>query len=314
MEKRRFSNSEEIDLKEIFLILWNAKYFIATTFILASILSVIYALSLPNIYKSSAILTPVSHSENSMSALSDVQMGTLANITGISIPSSNINKAVIGIEVMRSRQFFSNFGLTDEFLVPLIASRGWEMSTDTLVINEEIYNLKQKNWVRDARPPRTSKPSLQEAHKKFMSLFSISRDVKTGLITLSIDHYSPNIAKKWLEEVIFEINNSTRYKDIANAELSIDFLNEEINNTQNTGLLVGLNQMIQSHTEKKVFARATKEYVFQVIDPPHAPEIKSSPRRSIICIIGAIVGTIFGVLVALLRHYFFNSKRPALLQ
>lgn len=311
MENKKSFDNEEIDLKELFSILWKGKYKIIIAFILASIISVTYALSLPNIYKSSALLAPASNDDNSMSMLQNGQIGGLANIAGISLPSNSDSKTNIGIEVMKSRQFFSIFGLTEEFLVPLLASTGWDRSTNTLIIDEKIYNLKQKKWVRDAIPPRSSIPSLQEAHRQFMSLFSISSDIKTGHITVSIEHFSPNVAQKWLELVIVEINNSIRYKEIANAELSIGYLNDEISTTQNTQLLLGLNQMIQSHTETKVLARATQEYVFQIIDPPYAPELKNSPRRSVICIIGAIIGILIGVLIVLINHYFISPKRAA---
>ena len=70
MENQAKTDNEEIDLKEIFLVLWKGKYLIITAFILSSLLSVSYALSLPNIYKSSAILAPVSHDKNSLNSLS----------------------------------------------------------------------------------------------------------------------------------------------------------------------------------------------------------------------------------------------------
>ena len=149
MENQAKTDNEEIDLKEIFLVLWKGKYLIITAFILSSLLSVSYALSLPNIYKSSAILAPVSHDKNSLNSLSSIQMGALANITGFSLPSNYEDKALIGIEVMKSMQFFSSFGLTDEFLIPLIASKGWNMSNNTLIIDEDIYSSKEKKWIID---------------------------------------------------------------------------------------------------------------------------------------------------------------------
>ena len=60
---------------------------------------------------------------------------------------------------------------------------------------------------------------------------------------------------------------------------------------------------------KKVIAQATPEYVFEIIDPPIAPELKSSPRRAVICILGAIAGTILGCLIVLTRFYFLVNLR-----
>ena len=141
-------------------------------------------------------------------------MGSIANLAGISLPESSGDKTKLGIEVMKSRQFFSKFGLNDDVLVPLMASDGWDMSSNELSIKEEIYDLDKKKWMREVNPPRLSTPSLQEAHEVFMGLFSVSQDPKSTFIKISIDHYSPYIAKEWLDKIIIQINNTIRNKDI----------------------------------------------------------------------------------------------------
>ena len=59
----------EIDLKELFLILWNKKILISIITTIAAILSVLYALSLPNIYSSHALLAPSNPNESLTSKL-----------------------------------------------------------------------------------------------------------------------------------------------------------------------------------------------------------------------------------------------------
>ena len=51
---------DEIDLRELFLVLWEGKGLITIVVGLAAIISVVVALSIPNIYKSTAILAPKS--------------------------------------------------------------------------------------------------------------------------------------------------------------------------------------------------------------------------------------------------------------
>ena len=51
---------DEIDLRELFLVLWEGKVLITMVTGLASIVSVVVALSMPNIYQSTAILAPKS--------------------------------------------------------------------------------------------------------------------------------------------------------------------------------------------------------------------------------------------------------------
>ena len=51
---------DEIDLRELFLVLWEGKALITMVTGLAAIVSVVVALSMPNIYQSTAILAPKS--------------------------------------------------------------------------------------------------------------------------------------------------------------------------------------------------------------------------------------------------------------
>ena len=49
---------DEIDLKELFLVLWNGKLVITLITGFAAVCAVLFALSLPNIYESKALLAP----------------------------------------------------------------------------------------------------------------------------------------------------------------------------------------------------------------------------------------------------------------
>ena len=49
---------DEIDLRELFLVLWQGRLSIVLGTLIGAILSVGYALSLPNIYEAKALLAP----------------------------------------------------------------------------------------------------------------------------------------------------------------------------------------------------------------------------------------------------------------
>ena len=78
---------DEIDLKELFNILYDGKWTILSITTLISIIGVIYSLLLPNIYESKALLVPV-NSSNSISGALQSYSG-LAGLAGISLPSTS---------------------------------------------------------------------------------------------------------------------------------------------------------------------------------------------------------------------------------
>ena len=49
---------DEIDLKELFMVLWSGKWLISAVTGVAAVTSVVIALSLPNIYTANALLAP----------------------------------------------------------------------------------------------------------------------------------------------------------------------------------------------------------------------------------------------------------------
>ena len=53
------NNEREIDLSELFSVLWDGKWLVVGITTIFSIAAVIYSLSLPNVYQSRAILSPV---------------------------------------------------------------------------------------------------------------------------------------------------------------------------------------------------------------------------------------------------------------
>ena len=142
---------DEIDLKELFLVLWNAKLFIVAVTGFFAVLSVVIALMQPNIYESSALLAPW----NSQSGISG-----LAAMAGIQLPSGEEgSKTIIAIEKMRSKQFFEEY-LYQAILVELMAVKSWEPSSNTLEINKENYDVVSGKWIRDVNPPRNPSPSM----------------------------------------------------------------------------------------------------------------------------------------------------------
>ena len=72
-----------IDFKELFFLLWDRKFFLSSVALISSITAVLIALSLPNFYTSSSLLS-ISSQENQTSSLIDRYSG-LAAMAGISL-------------------------------------------------------------------------------------------------------------------------------------------------------------------------------------------------------------------------------------
>tara|TARA_B100000900_G_scaffold354533_1_gene323309 strand:- start:18964 stop:19905 length:942 start_codon:yes stop_codon:yes gene_type:complete len=307
-ERRSNNHDEEIDLKELFYILMAGKWIIIAVTTFVSIIAVIYSLLTPNIYESRALLVPVNSSNSISGALGGYS--NFAGLAGINLPSnSNENNTQQALEKIKSLSFFENNILKNINLLDLMAVREWNSTTNILAYDQNIFDTKSNTWVRDFSYPQQQIPSAQESFEIFKKEhLSLNEDKNSGFITLSIKHQSPFIAKQWTELIINEINDFYRLKDKLASEKSASYLNEKISLTSFSEIKQALAQLLQEETKKLALIEGSEFYVFDYIDTPTIMEKKSSPNRALICILGALLGGILGIVSVLIKYYFRESK------
>ena len=303
------SHRDEIDIRKLIIVLSEGKWLISSMTVIVSIIAVIYSLSLPNIYQSQALLAPVSHSDINSSSMGG--LGGLAGLAGINLPKSSENNASKAIKKINSLSFFKDNILPNISLADLMAIKAWDSKTNEVIIDEEIYNKNTNTWVQNS-PSGQSKPSVQQSFQVFQKHFLISEDKKTGFISLSIKNQSPFLAKEWADLLIEQINFFYREKDKLQAERAVNYLNQQISKTQLTEIKQAIAALLQQETQKLTLIEARKSYVYEYIDPPAVMEKKVMPRRSLICILGFLIGGILGILMVLVKHYGFKNEEYAI--
>ena len=296
---------DEIDLRELFGVLWKGKFTIVIIGVLATAIAVMVALSKPNIYKSEAVLAPVGKSAGGGLAS---KYGGLASLAGISLPSTGVDKTGIALEFLQSREFLRQFIQRHPDVLPeLMAVDKWDSGSNELIFNDSVYDAKNNVWLREAVAPRKAEPSVQEAHAAFSGMLSVATDKNSGLVTIGIEHRSPYVAQKWVSWLVDDINQVIRDQDVEQAEKSIAYLKEQISETAVADLQAGFFEMIQDQIQTIMLAKATPEYLFKTIDPAVVPELKVKPKRALIVVLGGLLGGMLGVMWVLIRRYALNK-------
>ena len=294
---------DEIDLKELFATLWHGKLIISAITGIAAAISVVLALSQPNIYIASALLSPAEGSGGGLSGLMK-QYGGLASLAGVSLPGAQEDsRAQLGMELMKSRAFIRDFVERHDILPELMAVKSWEQASGEVLYDEDLYDAATGIWVRDVNPPQLPQPSAQEAHKAFIEILGISEDKQTGYVSVSIEHQSPVVAAQWVSWLVKDVNATVRMQDVDEAERSIEYLKQQAAKTSLADLQTVFFELIQSQTETVMLAEVRPEYIFKTIDPAVVPEEKSKPSRALICVLGTLLGGMLGVVIVLIRHY-----------
>jgi uncharacterized protein involved in exopolysaccharide biosynthesis len=275
---------------------------------LAAAISVVVALSLPNIYTASALLAPAESGGGGLSGLMK-QYGSLASLAGVSLPSGEEgSRAQLGMQLMKSRAFIGDFVERRDILPELMAVKSWDAGSGDIIFDPDDYEAATGTWVRDVDLPKRPKPSLLEAHEEFMNILGVSEDKQTGYVTVSVDHRSPVIASQWVNWLVEDVNAAVKAQDVSEAEKSIEYLKQQVANTSLADLQAMFFELIQSQTETVMLAEVRPEYVFKTIDPAVIPEEKSKPSRALICVLGTLLGGMLGVVIVLIRHYALSEK------
>jgi hypothetical protein len=211
--------------------------------------------------------------------------------------------------MLKSREFFGTY-LYDAVLVDLMAAEGWDRGTGKVLIDDSLFDVDTATWVREVGEAFQVKPSVQEAHEEFSGeSLRVAEDIKTGFVTVAVTHYSPTAARNWVTLIVKGVNEAVRARDVEEAEKSIAFLNQQRLKTNLVPLTEVFAELIEQQTKTVMLANATDEYVFQVIEPPVAPELKSEPKRALICILGTLLGGMMAVVIVFIRH--FTGKQTA---
>lgn len=293
--------ADEIGLSELFGEVWGAKIWLFGSSFLVAVLMAFYSLTLPNIYRAEALVTPVADSAGGKLGSLAGQFGGIASLAGISLGKGDSNKSAIALEKLKSREFFFKFAEKYQVLVPLMAVENWHPETDQLVINAEVYNAETGEWVRKVKWPKQPKPTLLEAHEVFLENLTVNQDKVSGMVKIMYQHVSPNIAQKWVSALISELNEDMRQRDISEAQSSISYLEQQVADTKITEIKTVLYQLIEEQTKTLMLANVRPEYILETIDAAVVPEKKFKPGRAIMVIGAAMVVFIAGVGFLMIR-------------
>lgn len=290
---------DEIDLRELFSIIWKGKWLIiAITFVFA-VGSVLIALSLPNEYKATALVQPNESGSGGKLASLAGQFGGLASLAGINLGAGESSDAIIAMEIMKSWGFAEQFINKHDLAIPLFAAEEWNQSTNQLVIDEDLYDQQLNKWIREAPNGKSPEPTSWELYTKFKERVSISQDNETGLVSISVTHYSPLIAKKWTDWLVQDINQYMKERALQEANLSIKYLEEQINQTSVADIRTVFSELIQEQHKTKMLAQVSDEYIFKTVSGAKVPEEKDKPKRKLIVIIGTFLGGLLSMIMAL---------------
>lgn len=270
---------EEIDLLGLAATLWKRKWMISIITGVFVVIAVIYSLLATEWYRAEVVLMPAK--DGGAAGLAG-RLSGLAALAGIDIGSSSSND---GLAVLKSRAIAESF-IEELGLLPILYSEQWDPEA--------------KRWRSDAPDEQ---PDMRDAVQYFdKTIRTVSEDPAMGTITVAIQWTDPELTASWANAFVSHVNEHMRLRALSEAEANVTYLKTALSETSVLTLQEAISRIMESEMQKLMLARGNDEFAFRVIDRAVVPKQRFKPHRTLIVLLAAFLGGVFGTFVVLIRY------------
>lgn len=316
-------DDDEIDLLDLFAVLWRRKWLIFGLTILFALGAVAYSIGslllppeksyMPNLYTPQALMliNDASSSGGLSSMLSSSGLGGLASLAGVSVPSGSSNSG-LAVYLTGTNTFLDS--IVDEF--------------DII----ERYEIK--------------KSFRAESRKELKKNLSAKFDEKSGVFSISFTDKDPAFAQRVVNYAVSYLENRFNEMGIDKNKLSKENLEANIKNTYNEIIkledesasldqasargiysLNGSSLVLEATRIKRELDAQTEIYkqlktqyellkvqmasespVFQILEYAEIPDQKSKPGRGMLCIVVTFAGFFLSIFLVFVLNAIQNIK------
>ncbi|HRH76953.1 MAG TPA: Wzz/FepE/Etk N-terminal domain-containing protein, partial [Cellvibrionaceae bacterium] len=157
LDQRQNIADDEIDLAELFRILWAGKWIIISVTLAFAVVTAGITLMLPNQYKASVILAAAQKEGGGGLGGLAAQYGGLAAMAGINI-GKDPGKLDQAVALLKSWSFVDSFISKYPIKPEIMAVEKWDKKTDQLIFDLEEYNPGTNAWVVGKSPDEPGEP------------------------------------------------------------------------------------------------------------------------------------------------------------
>lgn len=272
-------SSDEIDLGELWTIVWRGKWVIVCIGVLFAVASISYALLATNWYRAEVLLAPAE--EQSTQGISS-QFGGLASLAGITIGGGGTAEP---IAVLRSREFAREF-IQELNLMPVLFADDWDAEAQRWKNNDIEEQPDIRDGVRLIRE----------------DILRVNEDSPTGLVTLQIEWIDPKVAAQWASLLVERLNDRMRQRALKEAETNVAYLQSELSGVSVVAIQQSIGRLLESEMQKLMLARGNEEFSFRVLDSAAPPKDRFRPKRMLIVVLGSMLGGMVGTLTVFMLH------------
>jgi uncharacterized protein involved in exopolysaccharide biosynthesis len=292
------SESEVRRNDELIDVLWRRRWLIAIFGVVCAGILAVVAFAMTPIYRGAAVLVPADINRGGGLGIGGGSLGSgggavggLAALAGLNLGTSQ-SQVEESLAVLKSRQFTETF-ISRNNLMPELFAKQWDKQAG--------------KW----RVEGDKQPTLNRGFKAFDEIRTVTRDTKTGLITLQVDWHDRQKAVDWTDKLVQQLNDEMRARAITDANASLGYLQKELASANEVSTREAISRLIEAQIKQRMLADVTQEYSLRYVDRPIVPDAwdKVAPRKALMIAAGLLLGLVVGMSLAILINTYEIAKR-----
>lgn len=316
--RRDFDQDDEINLLELWQVVWKRRKLIAYIVIACVVATVIVSLCMRNIYESSAVITPVETKSGGGSggmaaALAAMGGGGLGGLIGLpeSASSSEI-MLLLNSNILREKI------IKEHNLLPVLFADQWNEEKKTW--KRGVFSLNPLTWISNlitAVKPADKKavkkdpgvPDMWDGLRALENIVNVKSNIKEKSITIAVQFDDPVIAANIAGYTIAALNDHMSSEAKRVAAVNKKYLEEQLLQTADPLIKQKIYNMIAQQVETTMMAEVKENFSFKVIDPPKVPDRKVKPKRAQMVMLSFVVSLFIGVFIVFFLEYLEKIKK-----
>ena len=267
---------------EVFRLLWRRKWGIFGFVGAVIVISVFVLASMPNIYRASAVVKPVSPDTGKTSS-------PLEYLTSLGLSFTSSTK-VEDLEVLLKSQdlttrVFRKYDLWKEVFADEIDKTTGKRKMN--LISRLPVGEKQMDVFGDWDAIRAARKAL-----------AVRTDTRRGVLTVSFESQDPTLSSRIVKYYLEEAKSRLQEEEFERARINKNFLEDQIAKTIDALTRERLYLLYSQEIEKEMIARNREQFGFRLIDSPKPPDRKIRPQRALTIIVAGLTALLVSSFLA----------------
>ena len=274
--------------------------------ILIGLLTLSILFLLPNSYTSQSLLVPSKELNATESGGGAGLLGSfgggIASTLGFDIGMMpETEKIYLAQQIITSRDFLRHLLTFDGVAENIYAFSSYNSSSEESEFKSDIFDKEKNEWKVQLNDYGV--PNFETAYKKYIALIDLKLNLDGNFLRVRVTHKNPHFAFRLNTLIIEEMNFLEKSRNLSLANVSLEYLENEIENYRFRELQDSIYFLIENQLKEKMYSSTRKEYLLTIIDSPFFPEEKSSPARGLLTLLSLVLSFISSCVFFIIRDF-----------